>query len=377
MTREDPGPPTESLPRAAIDGRSGASKNIGERVARAAELALAEREYVSAIDVLVGLGWLSPAHIDAWRQGRVPDLESVANAGLGNVSTALRAFELWAEQRGLRPSETAYLARTRDRRSLRFSRSGDPPLERAYRTHWISPALSERRRERLAERASRPPDLLVIAALRHDWVCATCGGTGSLLIMDRAGPLCLTCAELDHLAYLPRGDAALTRRARAASGLSAIVVRFSRARKRYERQGILVEEAALEEAERQCLADAAARARGRERADARRAADDADLQAQIAGEIRRLFPACPAERAEAIARHTAARGSGRIGRTSTARALDPDAIELAVIALIRHVDTGYDALLMSGVEREAARAQVQPAVVRTLDLWRRKPGRPG
>lgn len=268
MTHEDPGPPAGSLPPAALDGRSRASKDIGERVARVAERALAEREFVSVVDVLVGLGWLAPAHVGAWRQGRVPDLESVANAGLGKISTALRAFESWAEQRGLRPSETAYLARTRDRRPLRFSRTGDPPLERAYRTHWISPALSERRRERLAERAGRPPDLLVIAALSRDWVCAACGGTGSLLIMDRAGPLCLTCAELDHLAYLPRGDATLTRRARAASGLSAIVVRFSRARKRYERQGILVEEAAVEEAERQCLADAAARARRRERADA-------------------------------------------------------------------------------------------------------------
>jgi hypothetical protein len=26
-------------------------------------------------------------------------------------------------------------------------------------------------------------------------------------------PLCLSCADLDHLIYLPRGDAALTRRA--------------------------------------------------------------------------------------------------------------------------------------------------------------------
>jgi hypothetical protein len=34
-----------------------------------------------------------------------------------------------------------------------------------------------------------------------------------------------------------------------------VVVRFSRARKRYERQGILVEEAALEQAEAQCLDD--------------------------------------------------------------------------------------------------------------------------
>lgn len=39
----------------------------------------------------------------------------------------------------------------------------------------------------------------------------------------------------------------MTRKARQASRLSAVVVRFSRARKRYERQGVLVEERALEE----------------------------------------------------------------------------------------------------------------------------------
>lgn len=44
---------------------------------------------------------------------------------------------------------------------------------------------------------------------------------------------------MEHLVFLGAGDAALTRRAKAASGLSAVVVRFSRG-KRYERQGILV-----------------------------------------------------------------------------------------------------------------------------------------
>jgi hypothetical protein len=84
-------------------------------------------------------------------------------------------------------------------------------------------------------------DLVAIIPLK-DWTCAACAGTGWLLVMDDAGPLCLTCVDLDHLTYLPSGDAALSRRARKASGLSAVVVKFSRARERYERQGILVEE---------------------------------------------------------------------------------------------------------------------------------------
>ncbi len=134
------------------------------------------------------------------------------------------------------------------------SRTGDPEIERAYRTHWISPELSERKRSRLAERQSRPPVLVVISPV-NDFTCSACGSLREgLLMMEDAGPVCLGCADMDHLAFLPSGDAALTRRAKANSGLSAVVVRFSRARKCYERQGILIEEAALVRAEAECLA---------------------------------------------------------------------------------------------------------------------------
>ena len=129
--------------------------------------------------------------------------------------------------------------------------------------------------------SSTPSELVVISPLK-DWACSSCGGTGGLLIMDDSGPLCMQCAELDHLVFLPSGDAALTRRARRDSRLSTVVVRFSRARGRYERQGVLVEEAALEQAEAACLADQPARARRRERDAARRANQDLKPQDEIA-----------------------------------------------------------------------------------------------
>ncbi|MBA3621293.1 MAG: DUF2293 domain-containing protein, partial [Euzebyales bacterium] len=267
-------------------GAVGSKASIEQRVVRAAEAALRDHGYVAPVDVLVGMGWLQPAHRDRWRQGRVPYLERVVQAGLGKVSTAMDALRRWAREQGLQPSETAYVARTRDRRLLRFSASGDASVERAYRTHWISPALSEAKRTRVVEQASRPPDLVVVAPLT-DWTCAGCGGTGSLLLMEDDALLCLTCADLDHLAFLPAGDATLTRRARKASRLSAVVVRFSRARKRYERQGILVEEHALAEAEASCLADAEARARRRARDEERRREANGELAERLATQIRR------------------------------------------------------------------------------------------
>ena len=128
--------------------------SIEQRVARAAEAALRDHGYVAPVQVLVGMGWLQPVHRDHWRQGRVPYLERVVQAGLGKVSTAMRALRRWAVGEGLQPSETAYVARTRDRRTLRFSASGDPSIERAYRTHWVSPALSEAKRVRVVGQAS-------------------------------------------------------------------------------------------------------------------------------------------------------------------------------------------------------------------------------
>lgn len=343
-------------------------RRLEQRVAAVAAAALSRQGFVTVIDVFLGLGWLSPADEQAWRQGRTPYLEKTVTANLSKISTATRCFRAWARKRGLKSSETAYLARKRSRTPLRFSKSGNPSIERSYRTHWVSPHLSERKRERLAERQSKPPELVVISPIR-DWTCTACEGTGGLLIMEESGPLCMACADMDHLVFLPSGDAALTRRAKASSTLSAVVVRFSRARKRYERQGILVEEDALATAEQQCLADEQARGRRRERDRLRRAEEDVELVERFAAQINALFPGCPVRRSQTIARRAAARGSGRIGRTALGQAVQDEAVELAVIASIRHEDTDYDELLMAGHDRTEARECVRDQVDRKIEAW--------
>lgn len=342
-----------------------ASTNVEQRVRQVAESALAQQRFVSPVDVLLGLGWLAPSHLNLWRQGRIESLESVIPTNPGKVTTAMSALRRWAQERGLEPSEADYVARTRDRRQLQFSASGQAATEVAYRTHWVSPKLSQR----VIERQSRAPDLVVIWPLK-EWTCASCGGTGDFLLMEDPGPLCMDCADFGHLEFLPSGDATLTRRAMKASRLSAVVVRWSRSRKRYERQGILAEPEAIEQAEQQCLSDEEVRARRRERDELRRADEDVLFQAKFAAAIRAQFRGCPTGRAEAIAQHAAMRGSGRVGRSAAGRALEPDAIRLAVAASVRHIDTDYDELLMSGVGREAARDQVWERVEDVLQSWR-------
>jgi hypothetical protein len=341
---------------------------LERKVAAAAAEALARHRFVTPIDICVGLGWVHDRNVAAWRQGRIGCLEDIVQAGPVKLTAAFDCLARWASANGLEAGEAEYAAAGPGGGQLRCTADGDPAAERAWRAHWVPAGLPAAERERLAQRADKPADLLVIRPVQ-DWACAECGGTGDLLTMGGAGPLCLPCADLDHLVLLPSGDAALTRRARKASSLSAVVVRWSRARRRYERQGVLVKEAALAQAEQQCLADEDARLRRRERDRERRAGQDLVLQARFAAEIARLYPGCPAGRAAAIARHAGVRGSGRVGRSAPGRALDEQAITRAVVASVRHEDTGYDALPMSGVPRDAARDRIRPAIDRILATW--------
>jgi hypothetical protein len=224
---------------------------LRDRVVKAAEGALAARQYVSPLDVLVGIGWLDPGAVKRWQQGQVDYIESAVQANLSRVSEAMKLLRSWATAKGLIPSETTYLARTPSRQTLHFSKSGDPSIEQSYRTHWVSRELSERKRKRLAEKASRAPELVVIDPLNDGWTCHRCGSTGGLLVMENPGPACLRCAGLDDLQFIPAGDVLLTRRAKAKGARFAVVMRFSRNRRRYERQGLLVEPQALTQAQRE------------------------------------------------------------------------------------------------------------------------------
>ncbi len=226
---------------------------LADRVARAAEAALAAEHFVSAIDILVGIGWLDPGAVERWRRGQINCLEEAIRIDPPRISEAVRLFRAWASARGLSVGETVYLDRTPHRRALRFSRSGDPAVEASYRTHCVSSELSEKKRERRVEKASRAPELVVIQPSNDEWRCHRCGSTGDLLMMENPGPACLHCVGFDDLEFLPAGNALLTRRVKAKSTRYAVVVRFSRTRGRYERQGLLVEPQALTDVERDAV----------------------------------------------------------------------------------------------------------------------------
>ena len=223
---------------------------LADRVVKAAEAALDAQGYVSPIDILGGIGWIDAGSVERWRRGQIDCLEQAVQVNTPRILEAMKLLQSWARERNLSESPTSYVARRVQRQALRFSRSGDAAIEAMYRIHWISPALSEKKREHLAEKASRVPDLVVIQPLNDEWKCHRCGGSGDLLMMENPGPACLRCAGLDRLEFLPAGDALLSRRVKAKSATCAVVVSFSRSRRRYERQGLLVEPLALADVKR-------------------------------------------------------------------------------------------------------------------------------
>src|ERR1035437_5071027 len=205
-------------------------------------------------------------------------------------------------------------------------------------------------------------------------VCGECGnklGSKAWITLRRdKGALCLSCADLDHLEFLASGYAALTRRAGKYSTLSAVVLKWSTARKRYERQGTLVEEQALVRAEDECLADSDVRERRRQLAAVKREYQDGEYIERFASRVRELFPGCPRKREHKIAEHACQKYSGRIGRSAAAKSSSDEAVHLAVVAHVRHTETDYDRLLSMGYDRSDARMSVAGDIERVIAKWK-------
>jgi len=342
------------------------------RITSAADEVLAERGYVGMVDALMAVRVLDPAHLRAWHSGRMQYLDEMLQGSPAKFEQSVRAFRQWGEQRGLRREDLPPHDASASFAPKSQTASQIPELDKLFRLHFVSPEMPEKKLEKLREKVGTPPPPTVFSIVRES-KCSQCKKElwrGEMLTMRGQEPWCLECADLDHLVFLGSGDTCVTRRATKYSSLWAVVVRFSRTRKRYERQGVLVQPEALEKAEEECLADADLRAAQQARAAERREAEDSELAVQMAEKIRELFPGVPAQEASRIAAHTAERGSGRVGRSAAGRALDDEALRLAVGAWVRHHHTNYDDLLMRGVERDDARSRVRDKMEEVLERWR-------
>lgn len=84
-------------------------QELSKKVIGIANRVLQEKQYVSSIDILLGLGYLSPSILEDWRRGRFSYLEQRLQANLNKLSFAMQCFHQWAKQTGLLLRETAYV----------------------------------------------------------------------------------------------------------------------------------------------------------------------------------------------------------------------------------------------------------------------------
>ena len=131
----------------------------------------------------------------------------------------------------------------------------------------------------------------------------------------------------------------------------------------------MVEEAALQQAEQECLKDEDVRTRRKELDAERRAEYDQDFIQSFALRVRGLYPSCPYGRDQVIAEHACQKYSCQVGRSASAKTLEEKSITLAVIAHIRHSETNYDAVLAGGMDRYEAMKTIEAKIQLVLTGW--------
>ena len=115
-----------------------------------------ERGYATPVDVLMDIGVLRKQDFENWRNGKVDYLERVCQCNLHKLSEIMKEVRSYARKNDLKPSETVYKQWGVKKKHgmkkvirLRFSKTGDPGVERGYSTHYVDTRrIAELREER-------------------------------------------------------------------------------------------------------------------------------------------------------------------------------------------------------------------------------------
>lgn len=111
-----------------------------------------KRGYATPVDVLMGIGILSKQKYEDWRHGKVDYLERVCNCNLKQLSFIMKQIRAYSIKAGYKPSFCYYKRWGVKKKNgqgykpvipLRFSKSGNPEIEKAYATHYVDTAKCE------------------------------------------------------------------------------------------------------------------------------------------------------------------------------------------------------------------------------------------
>ena len=94
---------------------------------------------ICSVDILIQLDYLSQMDYMNWRNGKVEYLERVCKVNLSKLGTINQIMKQNAVKMNLKPSLISYNKYGKGaKRKLRFSKSGNEIIEKAYATHWIN-----------------------------------------------------------------------------------------------------------------------------------------------------------------------------------------------------------------------------------------------
>ena len=123
-----------------------------------------QRGYAAPADVLVDIGVLPKQKYEDWRFGKVQYLEAACTCNLKKLSFIMKQIGIYAKKMGLKPSFCCYKRWGVKKKHghkpvipLRFSKSGNTEIEKAYATHYVDSG----RTEQLKKKNGNKPYLLV------------------------------------------------------------------------------------------------------------------------------------------------------------------------------------------------------------------------
>lgn len=108
------------------------------RIVNAVSECLEASEFVAPIDVFIKLNYLSADDYRKWKSGQIDYLERVIRCNLSKAGTILRILRFHGHDLNLCPSITIYKHKSK---MLRFSKTGDPNVDKAYSTHLLKIGL--------------------------------------------------------------------------------------------------------------------------------------------------------------------------------------------------------------------------------------------
>lgn len=95
-----------------------------------------KKGYVAPIDVFMSINKLSKSDCEQWRCGKISYLERVIGFNLNKISFVMKVIKKHTLSLNLKPSFTVY-NQSKCKVRLKFSKSGNMNIEKAYATHYV------------------------------------------------------------------------------------------------------------------------------------------------------------------------------------------------------------------------------------------------